>query len=54
MDVWLKGSSCSTDPPHHDGVTGLGVLEELLHPRPGDRGPAARRDVGKDVTLMHT
>ena len=43
----------AVNPPHHDSVTGLGVLEELLHTGAGDRGPTARGDVGEDVPFLH-
>jgi hypothetical protein len=35
-------------------VAGLGVLDELLHPWPLDRGLAPGGDVGEDVAVLDT
>lgn len=49
-----EGAAEAIDSPDDDGVTGLCVLEELLHPTALDRGLAARGDIGKHVALLNT
>ena len=48
-----QGSAEPVDSPAHHGVPGLGVLQELFHPGPLDRGPAAGGDVGEHVALLY-
>lgn len=49
-----KGAAETIDSPNDDGVTGLCMLEELLHPAALDRGLATRGDIGEHVSLLNT
>ena len=40
------------DPPDNDGVTGLSVIERLLHAWPLERGAAFGSDIGEHVALL--
>ncbi len=48
-----QGAAETVDSPHDDDVAVFGVVKELFHPGPLDRGLAPRGDIREDVALLH-
>lgn len=48
-----EGAAEAVHAPDDDGVTGLCVLEQLLHPAALDRGLAPGGDIGEHVALLN-